>query len=211
VSQQTSHSSARASVRSRRRVALLGLLLGVGVLVPNASVSTAAEPEPEVVVGRLSGNELIPASRGGSVVVAAPEPEVISNEVHAAEVVAKTNAERRAVGLPPLQRNSKLDIAAAAHANDQRNVPCLRGYLTHTGTDGSKGVDRILRTGLDISRWGENIACAHQSSTSVMRGWMNSPGHRANILHTDFTHIGVSVASSDTGVLYWVQTFATLR
>jgi uncharacterized protein YkwD len=190
---------------------VLALLLGAGMFVPSPSISTAAEPEPQVVSARLSGNQLVTASRGESVTLSAPEPEVISTQVHAAEVVAKTNAERRAVGLPPLQRNSSLDIAAATHANDQRNVLCKTGYLTHTGTDGSKGVDRILRTGLNISRWGENIACNHRSSTTVMIGWMNSPGHRANILHTDFTHIGVSVAASDTGQLYWVQTFATLR
>jgi uncharacterized protein YkwD len=190
---------------------VLALLLGVGVFVPAGAISTAAEPEPQVVVARLSGNELSAASRGKSVTLSAPAPEVISNEVHAAEVVAKTNAERRAAGLPPLQRHTSLDVAAAIHANDQRNVLCKYGYLTHTGTDGSLAVDRILRTGLDIRRWAENIACGQTSSDAVMQGWMNSSSHRANILHPDLTHIGVSVVASDTGRLYWVQNFATLR
>ena len=206
--------------RSLGKAAVLALLLGVGVFVPDASISTAAEPDVQVVAARLSGNELRSASRGQAVTVSPPPPEVVaappkpavtSNAAHAAEVVAKANAERRAVGLPALQRHGSLDIAAVAHANDQRNVRCRSGYLTHTGTDGSNGGDRILRTGMYISRWGENIGCGQSSATAIHQGWMNSSGHRAYILHSSFTHIGVGVAVSDTGLLYWVQTFATLR
>lgn len=140
-----------------------------------------------------------------------PAPEVVSLSTMAAQVVESTNVHRRNAGLPALTRLSKLDTAALIHANDQRSARCAYGYLTHTGTDGSNGGDRILRTGLDISRWGENIACGFRSASSVMSGWMNSPGHRANILHTGHTHIGVVVVVSDSGLLYWVQVFAALR
>ena len=219
MSQQNDTSTPRLLGRSLGKATVLALLLSAGVFVPNASISTAAEPDLQVVAARLSGNELRTASRGQAVtvsppppeVVAAPKPAVTSNAAHAAEVVAKANAERRAVGLPALQRHGSLDIAAVAHANDQRNVLCRSGYLTHTGTDGSNGGDRILRTGMYISRWGENIGCGQRSATAINQGWMNSAGHRANILHSSFTHIGVGVAVSDTGLLYWVQTFATLR
>ncbi len=126
-------------------------------------------------------------------------------------VVDLTNERRAAAGLAPVRMNSKLNQAALAHAVDQRNALCALGHLTHTGSDGSNGAERILRTGLRISRWGENIACAFRSSDAVMRGWMASPGHAANILNPLFTEIGVAVAVSDEGQLYWVQVFATLR
>ena len=219
MSQQNDTSTPRLFGRSLGQATVLALLLGVGVFVPNASISTAAEPDAQVASAPLGGNELRVASRGRAVTVSPPPPEVVappkpavtSNAAHTAEVVAKANAERRAVGLPALQRHGSLDIAAVAHANDQRNVRCRSGYLTHTGTDGSNGGDRILRTGMYISRWGENIGCGQSSATAIHQGWMNSPGHRAYILHSSFTHIGVGVAVSDTGLLYWVQTFATLR
>lgn len=127
------------------------------------------------------------------------------------EVVALTNAERVNAGLAPFTYSTLLSNASRRHAVDQRNRPCEYGYLTHTGTDGTSGADRILATGMSISRWGENVACAHPSPASVVRGWMKSPGHRANILNPLFTHIGAGTASSDTGQYYWVQNFATAR
>ena len=138
-----------------------------------------------------------------------PPPEDLADV--AAEVVRLTNLERSKAGLAPLTVHGNLVVAATTHAMDQREQPCKVGYLTHTGSDGSNAADRILRTGLSIHRWAENIACAFRSAESVVKGWMGSDGHRVNILNPKLTHIGVAVTESSTGRRYWVQVFSTLR
>lgn len=123
-------------------------------------------------------------------------------------IVDQTNWERGKIGLAPLTYHDRLGQAAAIHAADQRNQPCAVGYLSHVGSDGSRANSRIARTGLQYSTWGENIACGFSGVDAVMKGWMNSPGHRANILNSQFTHIGISIMKSDAGIYYWVQNFA---
>lgn len=161
------------------------------------------------VGGVLARADLKPAVR----TVAEPEVRQSSRSLsdEAQDVFNLLNRERIAAGVDPVTYNVSLETAAAMHANDQRNQPCLAGFLTHVGTDGSRGIDRIDRTGLRVSRWGENIACAYTSPQSVMAGWMRSPGHRATALDPRLTHVGIAVAASDSGQLYWVQLFATPR
>lgn len=123
----------------------------------------------------------------------------------------QTNAARAAAGVAPLTFHPQLRQAAEIHGNDQRNKPCAAGYLTHTGSDGSNPGDRIRRTGLSVRNWAENIACGYTMPESVMNGWMNSSGHRTNILNPALTHLGVSVTYSDSGRRYWVQVFGVPR
>lgn len=137
-----------------------------------------------------------------------PDP-VLSTNVQA--VLDMSNAERTARGIAPLEFHFDLAEAAAIHGNDQRNQPCATGYLTHTGSDGSSPGDRIRRTGLTVSNWAENIACGYSTPGAVMNGWMNSAGHRANILNPALTHIGISITYSDSGRAYWVQDFGVPR
>ena len=120
------------------------------------------------------------------------------------------NAERSARGIAPLQYHAQLTQAAHAHAADQYSRNCLT-TLNHTGTDGSNPGTRIARTGLSVRTWGENIACNQRSAAQVMTAWMNSTGHRANILNGSFTHIGISVTLDSFGHPYWVQVFGTPR
>lgn len=136
------------------------------------------------------------------------EPTVAELE---AEVLRLTNAERTSRGLSPLASHRLLVVAATTHAVDQREFPCTFEYLSHTGTDGSSPMDRILRTGISISRYGENVGCGFRSAAAVVRAWMDSPGHRANVLYPGYTHIGIAVERSSTGRYYWVQDFATAR
>lgn len=214
-------SAQRSPVASRRGIALVTAVLALAMARPDGSPTTAAEPTP-AFSQLLSHEGFEVAQRGAPSQVTEPapasepdpEPEPDEPTLHerlAREVIEFTNAEREAADLPPLTWNPQLTTAALTHALDQRNVPCEIGSLSHVGSDGSNAGDRILRTGLDISRWAENIACAHRSAESVVRGWMRSPGHRSIILRENLTHIGVGVAASDSGQLYWVQTFATLR
>ena len=80
--------------------------------------------------------------------------------------------------------------------------------MTHTGSDGSNAGDRIARAGFSAGTWGENVAAGYATAASVVDGWMNSSGHRANILDPSFTHIGVAVANAAEGTPYWTMVLA---
>lgn len=206
--------------RSRRWVAGLSVVVGLAVMVPEGSAAILASEKPVSHLIDTAGLQTarrmtaVSESPASTPRLSPPAPLATASveDVLAREVVDRTNAERAAVGIAPLTALPELATAASFHVEDQRNEVCKSGILTHTGSDGSRGGDRILRTGLDISRWGENIACGHPTPEAVVEGWMNSPGHRANILDARLTHIGVATDRSDTtGYLYWVQDFATLR
>jgi uncharacterized protein YkwD len=121
----------------------------------------------------------------------------------AGEVVALTNAERAAQGLAPLAVDAPLTTAAQAHSDDM----VARAFYSHTSPDGSRPWDRAATAGSSRRTIGENIACGQRSPAEVVRGWMNSPGHRANILKPDFTHIGIGLAGGGTAGTYWTQLF----
>lgn len=141
-----------------------------------------------------------------STVTTTPGPSV---PVDVQRVFDLTNSERSARGLPLLEFHPMLTQAAEAHGADQFLRRC--NDLSHTGTDGSTPFVRIDRTGLQYSAAAENIGCGYPTPESIMRDWMNSSGHRANILDPAYTHIGVSVSLNDAGRLYWVQVFASLN
>lgn len=225
MTRPTKKATSQPHRRSRRLLAGVSIALGLAVLIPEGSSAILASERPvfsQLVesdgvkparrVSPAKATQTAPPPPAPTAPPAAPLSAVSTNERFAREVVDRTNAERAAVGVAPLTAIPKLALAASFHVEDQRNKVCQSGILTHTGTDGSRGVDRILRTGLDISRWGENIACGHSTPEAVVKGWMDSPGHRANILDPNLTHIGVAVGVSDiTNYFYWVQNFAALR
>ncbi|WP_149550271.1 CAP domain-containing protein [Streptomyces marokkonensis] len=119
------------------------------------------------------------------------------------EVVDLTNRERAGAGLPQLSRDPLLTAAAQAHSADM----AARDFYSHTAPDGSGPGDRAAAAGSVRRTIGENIACGQRSAAEVVRGWMNSPGHRANILKADFTHLGVGFAGGGRSGTYWTQLF----
>ncbi|MEU1529134.1 CAP domain-containing protein [Streptomyces fagopyri] len=119
------------------------------------------------------------------------------------EVVALTNAERAGEGLPPLLADAPLTGAAQAHSDDM----VARAFYSHTSPEGGRPWDRAAAAGSTRRTIGENIACGQRSPAEVVRGWMDSPGHRANILKPDFTHIGVGFAGGGEAGTYWTQLF----
>ncbi|MFF3488320.1 CAP domain-containing protein [Streptomyces sp. NPDC002701] len=121
----------------------------------------------------------------------------------AAEVLALTNAERAAAGLPPLAEDPLLTRAAQAHSADM----VTRAFYSHTSPDGSEPWHRAAAAGSTRRTIGENIACGQRSPAEVVRGWMDSPGHRANILKPAFTHLGVGFAGGGPAGTYWTQLF----
>ncbi len=125
------------------------------------------------------------------------------------QVLALVNQERRAVGVKPLRLNEKLTAAATAHSQDM----ALNDYLSHTSSDGRSPEARILATGYDAFIATENIAGGLATPASVMQAWMNSPGHRANLLNGSLTEMGVGFYFLDNDLgstnyrYYWTQDF----
>ncbi|MFF9119856.1 CAP domain-containing protein [Streptomyces massasporeus] len=121
----------------------------------------------------------------------------------AAAVIDLTNRERTRHGLPPLSADPLLTTAAQAHSADM----VARAFCAHTAPDGGQPWDRAAAAGSTRRSVGENIACGQRSPADVVEGWMNSPGHRANILTPGFTHIGVGFAGGGRAGTYWTQLF----
>ena len=115
----------------------------------------------------------------------------------AAEVVTLTNARRAAAGCAPVTAQGQLTLAAQLHADDMARYD----YFSHTGRDGSLPWDRARAMGYTGRTMGENIARGYQTPQAVVEGWINSPGHRANIENCAYRHIGVGYdAASRTRV-----------
>ncbi|NEA98292.1 CAP domain-containing protein [Streptomyces sp. SID13726] len=119
------------------------------------------------------------------------------------EVVRLTNRERTGAGLPPLAVDPLLARAAQGYSTDM----AVRAFYSHTSPEGSQPWDRASAAGSTRRMIGENIARGQRSPAEVVEGWMNSPGHRANILKPDFTHIGIGFAGGGPAGTYWTQMF----
>ncbi|MDX2562130.1 CAP domain-containing protein [Streptomyces sp. TX20-6-3] len=117
------------------------------------------------------------------------------------QVIALVNAERAKAGCGPLSANATLTRAAQGHSDDM----AARDFFDHTNPDGAGPGERVTAAGYPWSTYGENIAMGQSSPEQVMESWMNSPGHRANILNCDFKEIGVGIHSQ--GGPYWTQVF----
>jgi uncharacterized protein YkwD len=127
-----------------------------------------------------------------------------------AEILASVNAQRKKAGVPPLRSNPLLDKAAQRHAQDM----LARGYFAHESPANKTVRERAKEADYDWRAIGENIAEGQFSVDEVMRTWMNSPGHRRNILDPAFKELGVGIALGRSGSGYrvlWAQAFGTAR
>ena len=141
--------------------------------------------------------------------VAAVGPLTTQGDVDAARypgrrVVALVNVRRVEAGLRPVRLHLDIHTAARKHSADQARM----NRMTHIGSDGSNAGQRISREGYRWSAWGENVAMGYPTPRAVVRAWMHSPGHRANILTRSFRHIGVGVRRSSNGTIYWTLDLA---
>ncbi|MFE1875441.1 CAP domain-containing protein [Streptomyces sp. NPDC059496] len=121
-----------------------------------------------------------------------------------AQVLALVNQERAAAGCQAVSLNAKLTKAAQDHSADMAS----HSNMSHTGSDGSDPGARITRAGYAWSTYGENVAYGYSTPEKVMEGWMNSQGHRENILNCSFKEIGIGLAQPG---YYWTQDFGTAR
>ncbi|KKS69411.1 MAG: SCP family extracellular protein [Parcubacteria group bacterium GW2011_GWA1_42_7] len=113
--------------------------------------------------------------------------------LNAAEIVSLTNAQRQNNNLSQLQTSNLLQKAAQMKASDM----AAKGYFAHNSPDGKTPWDWMASAGYNFKTAGENIALNYQTSQATVEGWMNSPGHRANILNGAFAQIGIGIASGN--------------
>jgi uncharacterized YkwD family protein len=116
------------------------------------------------------------------------------------QVVDLTNKERAKYGLPPL----KIDPTLSKMARDKANDMAVHHYFSHTSPTYGSPFDMMQKYGIQFTAAGENIAEGQRTPAEVVNDWMNSEGHRANILNKDYTHIGVGF--SENGNI-WTQEF----
>ena len=122
-------------------------------------------------------------------------------------VIRLTNKQRRKKGLDPLRGNRRLHKAAQGHADE---MDIVGRYLGHDSKNGDGPCDRIDKVKYQWRSCRENVASGQPTAKKVVRDWMNSPGHRANILADNIEEIGIGFSVDDlTNQSYWVQKFAT--
>jgi uncharacterized protein YkwD len=136
-----------------------------------------------------------------------------TNQDFTNRVIEFTNQERSKAGLQALKFERRLTTAALRHSQDM----ALQDYFSHKQPNGGTPGERITATGYQWSSYAENIAAGMSTPEAVVTGWMNSPGHRANILNPKLQEIGVGYyfLADDTGQVnykhYWTQVFAAPR
>ena len=127
-------------------------------------------------------------------------PEEDHKLSYAEQVVKLVNEERAKEGLAPLMIDKNVQAAAQVRAVE------IKTSFSHTRPNGSGFATALKEQGVTYRRAGENIAWGQRTPKEVVDAWMNSPGHRANIMNSSFTKIGVGFYQSN-GVNYWSQLF----
>lgn len=171
---------------------------------PTATVATTDPPvdaAPATSVPTSSPSTPAAAEPGAAAPPAADPPSSAEDPGLEAQVVDLVNAERATAGCGPVVADAGLAGVARAHSQDMRD----RGYFSHTTPEGLSPWDRAAAAGVSGAS-AENIAQGYADAAAVMAGWMDSPGHRANILDCSSTRLGVGVALGPGGP-WWTQLF----
>lgn len=119
------------------------------------------------------------------------------------ELFSLVNAQRGAAGIAPVGYSEELRWAAEGQSTYQAR----KQTMTHDGNGGPGA--RISAQGYTASTWAENVAAGQRNPAEVMDAWMNSAGHRANILSPAVTEMGVAAVAGKDGVIYWTMVFAS--
>lgn len=172
---------------------------------------------PEINIPEIEAPEVnipeIEAPEQGTPEQEAPEQEAPEQEApdqgtetsFEKQVLDLVNEQRAQNGLSALVWDDALASVARAHSEDMRD----RHFFSHTNPDGLSPFDRIKSYGISYRSAGENIAAGQTTPAEVVQAWMNSSGHRANILNEGYTKLGVGYASGGSYGHYWTQNFAS--
>ena len=162
------------------------------LLIASASTVTACAVPIPPAPAASSASVAPVATRGG---YAATESRIFD----------QINAQRRQQGLPALVYNPNLDRMAKIQARNMARLQKMAHVLPDA--DLPTLVDRARYVGYPYGRIAENVALGFPSAETVVEGWMNSKGHRANILNRDLVETGIGMARSTAGSLYYCQVF----
>ncbi|MEY1556311.1 CAP domain-containing protein [Yoonia sp. R2331] len=130
------------------------------------------------------------AAAASNACVTPPNVNAMANEI-----AAGVNANRRAYGQSSLSYNRRLSQAAMKHACDM----AVNGFFGHRGTDGSNSQARVRQAGYRDCLVAENLAWGYPTSQQIISGWMNSAGHRSNMLHPRAAEFGVAITQGPKG------------
>ncbi|WP_280880153.1 CAP domain-containing protein [Streptomyces pseudovenezuelae] len=173
--------------------------------IPSTSPSTAApskKPTEKPVETPSEKPTTTPSEKKPAPPAKTSSPITVSAESAAeAQVLQLVNAERAKVGCSPVAANSALSELAEAFSD----AMAAEGFFDHTDPSGATPWDRAAKLGI-AGLGGENIARGQADAAAVMEAWMNSPGHKANILNCDFKTLGVGVHLGEGGP-WWTQDF----
>lgn len=185
-----------------------------GINIPGSNIPDNSLPAPDFPIPDFPDN-MLPDQPGGMLPdqPGNPAPDQPGNpapdqpgtdgsqDAFANEVVRLVNEERAKAGLPALTVDRGAASAAQVRAKE------IERSFSHTRPDGSSFNSALTEAGVNFRGAGENIAYGQNSPEKVMEGWMNSSGHRANILNSSYTSIGVGHYQNASGVNYWTQLF----
>lgn len=177
-----------------------------GQVTPQATAS-ATSPAPTLTISHTPRRTKSRATKtpAASRRVTATPPAVTSGGAMSAvelKVLNLTNAQRAQHGCGPLRADTRLANAARAHSRDM----AVHHYFAHNSQDGTTPWTRIMQAGY-ADPGAENIAAGYPTALAVMTAWMNSPGHRANILNCGLKALGVGVYYGGSISPYWTQDF----
>ncbi|MFB6523222.1 CAP domain-containing protein [Streptomyces sp. NPDC056401] len=176
---------------------------------PSPSASPSPSPSPSTEPAKTPAASPTPApvkpkpSAPKTSAPAAPAapPASAGHSAEEAAVLTLVNQERAQAGCGPVRANPPLAALAGAFSKDM----AVRGFFDHTDPDGNTPWDRATKAGIS-GMGGENIARGQGDAAAVMKAWMNSPGHKANILNCEFRTLGVGVYNAAGGP-WWTQDF----
>jgi uncharacterized protein YkwD len=177
------------------------------ILARNPGLEPAALQVGQTIMIPMAGPLATPRPNRNN----SPQPDnvqPVENDILAREMINAVNRERQNHELPPLEANDQLAAVALAHGNDMVS----RGFFDHVTPEGKTLRDRLQAHGLEPYWAGENIQRNTDPPDQTVQGaiewFMNSPPHRDNILHTNFTHLGVGAVEGPPGWYTFVLVFA---
>lgn len=198
-----------------KKLVLITLAIGSAIAIPTTTLgaSTTFYEYREYLRSRMfTSNPEITVRSVRQVAASTPRPTAqqsstpVSNSSYAQQVVSLVNAERSKSNLNPLTLNTTLQSSAQNYASQM----AIQNFFSHTAPNGETFQQRIVKAGYTNYRWiAENIAAGQSTPQEAMRGWMNSTGHRNNILNPNAKEIGIGYTSTSSSIYrhYWVQHF----
>lgn len=171
--------------------------------IPEVELPESPEDNiPEIEIPALPENNQPEQDNSGTNTPEIEQPETDTESLsYAEQVVALVNEERAKAGLSPVELDTEIASAALVRAHE------IKTTFSHTRPDGRKFSTVLTDNGIRFNGAGENIAWGQRSPEQVMNAWMNSAGHRANILNAKYTKLGAGHFQDANGTNYWVQLF----